>query len=352
MDVLSLSSTIGDSFNISETSFTKGDIRISAHGVDDIGLPKTFNEVDADDLELGDTIGRGCSSYVQIALHRKTGQQFAVKVINMFDKAKREQLISEIQALYDADCDALVTFFGSFFRQGKIYVVLEYMNLGSLDAVIAQRGPIPEDILAAMAYQILWGLSYLKHERRLHRDIKPQNILLNSEGEVKLTDFGISKELDDTVGQVMSFVGTFKYMSPERVETQPYGFSSDIWSLGLSLIECATGEYPYAESSTYIDMVQTILETPAPRLSAGEFSEDFCGFITECMQKAPERRLESEILMGSPWIQNCGFENLEDAQLIVQEWIEATNPTFEGKLEKGGSKYDEGSEANSKESYK
>ena len=206
-DIL-LTPTPGDSFNISETSFTKGDIRISAHGVDDIGLPKTFNEVDADDLELGDTIGRGCSSYVQIALHRKTGQQFAVKVINMFDKAKREQLISEIQALYDADCDALVTFFGSFFRQGKIYVVLEYMNLGSLDAVIAQRGPIPEDILAAMAYQILWGLSYLKHERRLHRDIKPQNILLNSEGEVKLTDFGISKELDDTVGQVMSFVGT------------------------------------------------------------------------------------------------------------------------------------------------
>lgn len=112
-------------------------------------------------------------------------------------------------------------------------VILEFMNLGGLDNVLRRASGrcIPEKTLAAMAYQMLFGLGYLAYERRVHRDIKPQNILVNTKGQVKLTDFGISRELSTAV-LAKTFIGSFKYMSPERIMHQPYDYASDIWSLG------------------------------------------------------------------------------------------------------------------------
>lgn len=159
------------------------------------------------------------------------------------------------------------------YREGQVAVILEFMNLGGLDNVL-RKAPgrcIPEPILAGMAYQMLFGLGYLAFERRVHRDIKPQNILANSDGRVKVrphpatrlpalphprsaprlprcigaeaplpaphhvqvTDYGISRELSTAV-LAKTFIGTFKYMSPERILHQPYGYASDIWSLGAA----------------------------------------------------------------------------------------------------------------------
>jgi serine/threonine protein kinase len=110
----------------------------------------------------------------------------ALKIINLFDKSKREQLIREIVALYDAQCPNLITFYGAFYRQGTITIALEYMDGGSLANVISQVGYIPEEVLGNIAYQILWGLAYLKHDKRVHRDVKPSNLLINSAGDVKV----------------------------------------------------------------------------------------------------------------------------------------------------------------------
>ena len=105
----------------------------------------------------------------------------------------------------------MVKFHGCFYREGKISVAIEYMNMGSLDQVMDRHSPdgIREPELAAITFQCLWGLAYLRYEHRLHRDIKPQNILLNSEGRVKLTDFGIARELESSIGKAMTIVGTF-----------------------------------------------------------------------------------------------------------------------------------------------
>ena len=157
------------------------------------------------------------------------------------------------------------------------------MDGGSLRNVVQQVGSIPESTLANIAFQILWGLAYLKHEKRVHRDLKPSNILINSLGEIKLTDFGVSKDLQNSIAMCTTFVGTFKYMSPERMKNMPYSYASDVWSLGIILIECATGIYPYNDAVTYIDMVQTVLESPSPTLPrTSQFSREFHDFWRSC----------------------------------------------------------------------
>ena len=190
--------------------------------------------------------------------------------------------------------------------------MLEYMDGGSLRNVISQLGRIPEKALANMAFQMIQGLLYLKKEKRFHRvrmlgeleclhltvsflqDLKPSNILINSRGQVKLADFGVSAELRNSIGRAWcglcyfkliyipptgvaaSFVGTFKYMAPERILHKPYGyillirvhvaslvivcfrFPSDVWSLGIVLVECATGLYPYPECDTCIEVSECL----------------------------------------------------------------------------------------------
>lgn len=138
------------------------------------------------------------------------------------------------------------------------------MDGGSLENVIHKVGSIPEHVLANMTYQILYGLSYLKKEKRVHRDIKPSNVLINSQGQVKVSDFGIAAELRSSIAMCGTFVGTFKYMSPERIQRKPYSYSSDIWSLGIVLLETATGRYPYPEQKTCIE-VDTISWIPYVR---------------------------------------------------------------------------------------
>lgn len=188
-----------------------------------------------------------------------------------------------------------MTFYGAFLRDSAMVLALEYMDGGSLENVIHQLGTIPERVLASIAYQILYALAYLKTNKRVHRDIKPPNILLNSRGNVKLSDFGIATELCNSIGTSVyptaivsrpcrpigwgvvkacrysssvvrlcvsscvvamcgTFVGTFRYMSPERIQRTPYSYSSDIWSLGLVLMEAATGMYPYPKHKTCIEV--------------------------------------------------------------------------------------------------
>lgn len=309
-----------DSFKMDGETFIKGNVAITATGVAIRDSPKSFTVV-YEELNIGETIGRGSSSVVLRSIHTPSGTPLALKVINMFDKSKRDQLIREIKTLYDAECQTLVGFYGAFYRDGAITIALEYMNGGSLANVVAQVGAIPESVLASVTYQILWALAYLKHQKRVHRDIKPSNLLINSRGEVKVTDFGVSAELQNSIAMCATFVGTFKYMSPERIQSHPYSYSSDIWSLGLVLVECATGRYPYPEDKTCIEMVQTVLECPVPTISPDEFSAEMCDFISQSIQKNPADRLPADVLLGSPWLKKHGATNCEIARQNVQNWI-------------------------------
>ena len=146
--------------------------------------------------------------------------------------------------------------------------------------------------MRALALALL-QLNYLHSDRhQVHRDMKPGNILLNSRGEVKISDFGLSAELDSTKEMCATFIGTHAYMSPERLGGKPYSFASDIWSLGITLVECALGYFPYTAytGSNYFVLLSQILNDPPPQLPAETFSSEFRDFILQCLCKDPEQR--------------------------------------------------------------
>jgi len=308
-----------ESFVANDDVFVKDNVAINSRGIAVRNNPKTFNLV-YEELEMGDMIGRGASSVVLHGVHGPTGTVLALKIINLFDRSLREQLMREIMALYDAQCPNLITFYGAFYREGSITIALEYMDGGSLANVLSQVGPIPESVLASIAYQILWGLAYLKHEKRVHRDIKPSNLLINSLGQVKVTDFGVSAELQNSIAMCGTFVGTFKYMSPERIKNAPYSYMSDIWSFGLVMMECATGRYPLHEHSNCIEMAQTIIDAQLPELPS-QLSREFQEFCRNCLYKDPDLRMPAEMLLSSTWLQMHGATSPEAATDTVQSWI-------------------------------
>ncbi|RLN89633.1 hypothetical protein BBJ28_00017984 [Nothophytophthora sp. Chile5] len=350
-----------NSFIAGAGAYVKGTYAITSTGVVRKGTGRAFSVV-PEELEWGgQVIGRGASGCVLRSRHRPTNTPLALKMINMFDKTKREQIIREINALFDAHCASLVTFFGAFLRDGAVVLALEYMDGGSLENVIHQLGTIPERVLASVAFQILHALAYLKANKRVHRDIKPPNILLNSQGRVKLSDFGIASELGTSLGKARlaywhcgylaawlfllrsssgfltllltivwhlaamcgTFVGTFRYMSPERIQHAEYSYSSDIWSLGLVLMEAATGVYPYPKHQTCIEMLQSVLEAPPPALSPRYFSPELCDFLQQCLRKNPLERASADELLQSPWLQRCGALDLDSSVANVRHWIQS-----------------------------
>lgn len=131
-----------------------------------------------DDLILGNRIGQGACSSVNIARHKRTGEVYAIKMFNVYDKAQASQLYNEISMLANFQCDALITLKGAFHDEGSIGVIIEYMDRGSLEFILDKRVEIDERAMAGISFQILWGLGYLHYEKQIHRDVKPGNILM------------------------------------------------------------------------------------------------------------------------------------------------------------------------------
>ncbi|KAF2287189.1 hypothetical protein GH714_038655 [Hevea brasiliensis] len=206
------------------------------------------NQLNLADIDTIKVIGKGSSGIVQLVQHKWTGQFFALKVIQMtIEENARKAIAKELIINQSAQCPNVVMCYQSFYDNGAISIILEYMDGGSLSDLLKKVKTIPEPYLAAICKQVLKGLLYLHHEKHIiHRDLKPSNLLINHRGEVKITDFGVSAILASTSGQANTFVGTYNYMSPERISGRQYGSKSDIWSLGLVLLEFATGQFPYS----------------------------------------------------------------------------------------------------------
>jgi len=270
-----------------------------------------------------DRIGAGACGIVMKGVIKATGERVAVKTIRIDDKARREQFVNEVKGLVSAaGCPHLVQWKAGFVNvtTNAVQVVLEFMDLGSLaDLSKRLRGAgMPPNYMANVARQVLLGLSHLHGHHFLHRDIKPENILHNSKGEVKLTDFGIAKDMDSTMAVAGTFVGTVTYMAPERVLGQPYDWGSDIWSVGMVFYVLATGKYPFADISSFPVLYEQLCEKPEPRLEEGLFPPHLCSIVAQCLTRDEKYRPDTQSLLDHQFINEGVPSNEELAAWLAQ----------------------------------
>ncbi|GLU02105.1 hypothetical protein SLE2022_193720 [Rubroshorea leprosula] len=310
-------------YNINELGLQK----CTSWAVDESDHSEKTYKCASHEMRIFGAIGSGASSVVQRAIHIPTHRIIALKKINIFEKEKRQQLLTEIRTLCEAPCyEGLVEFHGAFYtpESGQISIALEYMDGGSLADILRLRKSMPEPVLSSMFQKLLQGLSYLHGVRHLvHRDIKPANLLVNLKGEPKITDFGISAGLENSMAMCATFVGTVTYMSPERIRNEGYSYPADIWSLGLALFECGTGEFPYTATDGLVNLMLQILDDPSPSPPKDKFSPEFCSFVDACLQKDAEARPTAEQLLVHPFIKKYEHARV-DLALFVRSVFDPT----------------------------
>lgn len=301
-----------------------------------------IGELNDEDLEKLGELGSGNGGVVMKVRHIPTELIMARKLIHLEVKpAIKKQIIRELKVLHECNFPHIVGFYGAFYSDGEISICMEYMDGGSLDLILKRAGRIPESILGKITLAVLKGLSYLRDKHAImHRDVKPSNILVNSSGEIKICDFGVSGQLIDSMAN--SFVGTRSYMSPERLQGNHYSVQSDIWSLGLSLVEMAIGMYPIpppdaktleaifdnsedGSQSTVEPKVMAIFELldyivnePPPKLEHKSFTDDFKDFVDICLKKNPDERADLKTLLTHPWIQTSETEEVDIAGWVCK----------------------------------
>jgi len=280
-------------------------------------------------------LGKGAGGIVYKAVHIPSLRIVAIKKIAVFDQDKRHQMVRELQALYknlvpiagagsstargsirEGPCPYIVAFHDAFITpsEGNISIVLEYMDGGSLQDIVDTGGCNLESVLANISYRFLLGINFIHEHHQLHRDIKPSNLLINHHGAVKISDFGIVREMDGTQAKASTFVGTLTYMSPERISGEEYSYASDVWSFGLSLLTVALGRYPLETEGGYWGLLHALKDEASPELPHdSDFSPCFREFIDLCLKKDPKERPTAAALLRHDFLEGC------EEQLAQQE---------------------------------
>ncbi len=262
-----------------------------------------------------------------------TGMVMAMKEMRLeLDDAKFATIIMELDVLHRCMSPYIVDFYGAFFQEGSVYICMEWMDGGSCDRIYGDG--VPEGVLRKITLNTVLGLKSLKEEHNIiHRDVKPTNILVNTRGQVKICDFGVSGNLVASIAKTN--IGCQSYMAPERISSggnaQPgaamgtYSVQSDIWSLGLTIIECAMGRYPYPpetydnifsqlsvsspstlhssfKSMLTIVILQAIVDGEPPDLPSDTFSAISRDFVAGCLNKIPKLRPTYPMLLQHAWL--------------------------------------------------
>uniref|UniRef100_A0A672GLN7 mitogen-activated protein kinase kinase n=1 Tax=Salarias fasciatus TaxID=181472 RepID=A0A672GLN7_SALFA len=282
-------------------------------------------EVQADDLEQISELGRGAYGVVEKMKHVPSGVIMAVKRIRAtVNTQEQKRLLMDLDiSMRTVDCFYTVTFYGALFREGDVWICMELMDT-SLDKfykqVIEKGLKIPEDILGKIAVSIVKALEHLHSNLQvIHRDVKPSNVLINVLGQVKMCDFGISGYLVDSVAKTMD-AGCKPYMAPERInpETNQKGYSvkSDIWSLGITMVELAILRFPYDSWGTPFQQLKQVVEEPSPQLPADQFSTHFLDFTSQCLKKVSSERPTYTELMQHPFFTSHEARETDVARFV------------------------------------
>ncbi|GJQ73749.1 Mkk4 [Trypoxylus dichotomus] len=314
-------------FRICQSIHSTGKLKIKDHEY----------EFTSDDLQDYGEIGRGGFGTVNKMIHKRSQTVLAVKRIrSTVDEKEQNQLLMDLEVVMKSNsCNYIVQFYGALFKEGDCWICMELMDT-SLDKFykficerLEQR--IPEPILGKITVATVKALNYLKEKLAIiHRDVKPSNILLDRKGNIKLCDFGISGQLVDSIARTKD-AGCRPYMAPERIDplgAKGYDVRSDVWSLGITLFEVATGHFPYPKWSSVFEQLYQVVNGDPPRLTnqnANDFTAEFINFVNTCLIKEESQRPKYNKLLQDPFITKSEDEIVDVAAYVCEIMDEMAN---------------------------
>lgn len=288
-------------------------------------------------VELG-SLGEGAGGAVTRCILKGGKTVFALKIITTDPNPDvKKQIVRELSFNKSCASEHICQYYGAFMddTSGTIGISMEFCEGGSLDSIYREvkklGGRTGEKVLGKVAEGVLNGLTYLHGHRIIHRDIKPSNILLTRQGQVKLCDFGVSGEFG-TKGDANTFIGTSYYMAPERITGQSYTITSDVWSLGVTLLEVAQHRFPFPADGTemnpragLIDLLTYIVRQPIPKLKDEpenklRWSDNFKYFIECCLEKDANRRATPWHITKHPWMVEMKQKRVDMTQFLRTVW--------------------------------
>ncbi len=252
-------------------------------------------------------IGEGASGNVFLAT-KPDGSRCALKKVKPSSRVEQDALEMEIRMMCCTRHPNLIKCQETYLFGGSMWIVMEFMGGGCLTNELEKyqntRKRMDEREIAFVLREVLTGLKFMHGMKRLHRDIKSDNVLLTDDGRVKLADFGFCAELTEERRKRTTCVGTPYWMAPELIRQNEYDYKVDLWSVGILAIECAEWEPPYMDQDPMRAMYLICTKDP-PRLRGNEWSREFKDFVASILVMNPHKRPSASQLLAHPFLQNC-----------------------------------------------